>query len=82
MTDIINVFPTADEVRKYGKDGFSLYLFEEELRSILRLIGWAEAKKIGFICLTTPSDEAIEFLLEKGYQVVNDKDDSWMISWD
>lgn len=81
MLDITSVFPTADELRTNGVDGFSLYLFEEELRSILRLIAWATDKGFNKIHIEEISKGAIEFLIEKGYELENDKD-SWWIKWE
>lgn len=80
MTDIIGVFPTAEEVKNNGQDGFSLYLFEEELRSILRLIGWACSRDLNAIQVSEISNEAIDFLKEKGYHIWNTDSENW-IEW-
>ena len=81
MSDIVNVFPTAEEVRTNGQDNFSLYLFEEELRSILRLIGWACSRDFNAIQTDNLSDNAKEFLEEKGYKIWNDNGTNW-IEWE
>lgn len=80
MSDIVNVFPTAEEVRTNGQDNFSLYLFEEELRSIFRLIGWACSRNLNAIQTDYLSDNAKEFLEEKGYKIWNDNGTNW-IEW-
>ena len=80
MTDIVSVFPLASAVRENGKDNFSLYLFEEELRSILRLIGWAAGRGYRNVQISDLSDEAKDFLIEKGYKV-NAEDKKWWIEW-
>lgn len=80
MIDIIGVFPTAEEVKNNGQDGFSLYLFEEELRSILRLIGWACSRDLNAIQVSEISNEAIDFLKEKGYHIWNTDSENW-IEW-
>ena len=80
MIDIVNIFPTAAEVKENGKDSYSLYLFEEELKSILRLICWAVCKGYKRIQVSELSGEAKEFLLEKGYNI-NADDKNWWIEW-
>lgn len=80
MQDIIGVFPTAEEVRINGQDNFSLYLFEEELRSILRLIGWACSHELNAIQVDALSDQAREFLEEKGYKIWDENKTNW-IEW-
>lgn len=80
MQDIIGVFPTAEEVRINGQDNFSLYLFEEELRSILRLIGWACSHELNAIQVDTLSEQAREFLEEKGYKIWDENKTNW-IEW-
>ena len=80
MTDIIGVFPTAEEVKNSGQDSFSLYLFEEELRSILRLIGWARGRELNSIQVSDLSKEAKDFLEEKGYHVWEQENENW-IEW-
>lgn len=83
MQDIISVFPTADEVKEHGCEQFNLYLFEEEMRSIFRVIIRAaqdKQKEVGFGAL---SNDAIDFLIEKGYHVYSsDKNHLWMVAWE
>ena len=80
MLDITSVFPTAEELRTNGVDGFSLYLFEEELRSILRLIAWATKQGFNKVHIEEVSKESLEFLIEKGYELESDND-AWWIKW-
>lgn len=83
MQDIIGVFPTAEEVKEHGCEQFSLYLFEEELRSIFRVIVRAaqdKQKEVGFGAL---SNDAIDFLIQKGYHVyASGKDRLLMVAWE
>lgn len=83
MQDIINVFPTADEVKEHGCEQFSLYLFEEEIRSIFRVIARAAQDKQKEVSFSTLSNDAIDFLIEKGYHIyASGKDRLWMVAWE
>ena len=73
MNDIVSIFPTADEIRNEGIENFSLYLFEEELKSVFRLIIWAKSRNLTKVQATELSNECIDFLINKGYKIENDK---------
>lgn len=83
MSDIVSIFPTADEIRNEGIERFSLYLFEEEIRSIFRLIIWAKSRGLNKVQVTELSANCIEFLIDKGY-VIKDGDglEKFWICWE
>lgn len=71
MSDIVSIFPTAEELRADGVERFSLYLFEEELKSTLRLIIWGKSQGFDKIQINDPSAQVLEFLIEKGYSIID-----------
>ena len=73
MNDIVSIFPTAYEIRNEGIENFSLYLFEEELKSVFRLIIWAKSRNLTKVQATELSNECIDFLINKGYKIEHDK---------
>ena len=83
MNDVVSIFPTADEIRNEGIERFSLYLFEEEIRSIFRLIVWAKSRGFSKVQATELSANCIEFLIDKGY-VIKDGDslEKVWVSWE
>ena len=70
--DIINYFPTAKQV-KSNPEVYSLYLLEEELKSLFRLIVWAANQfhdtPTPTVSISSISKGAKEFLKEKGYRI-------------
>ena len=81
MDNIINTFPTAEEIRNSDKDRYKEYLFEKELMSIFRLIIWAMNNEIDTINLMDLSDRAFQYLTEKGYVIKMMKPHYYSVSW-
>lgn len=66
MKDIINVFPTADEIKNMD---FSLFLFEKELKDLFYLIARQKATGKNYLTVEYLSEDAKEFLIEKKYDI-------------
>ena len=78
-----NSFPSADFINSERKEAFSSYLLERELNSIYDLIAWGVSKDFNKVQATNLSETAYDFLLNKGYKLTPDTNDSevtW-ISW-
>lgn len=80
MNDIVNIFPSADDFRKTSIEQYSLYLFEQELNSILRLIIWGKSKEFEKIQVENLSKMTLDFLLDRGYRVYKQAN-VWWIEW-
>lgn len=80
MNDIVSIFPTADDFRNTSIEQYSLYLFEQELNSILRLIIWGKSKEFEKIHVENLSKMTIDFLLDRGYRVYKQAN-AWWIEW-
>lgn len=80
MNDIVSIFPTAEDFRNTDVEQYSLYLFEQELNSIFRLIIWGKSKEFKKIHVENLSEMAIDFLLDRGYKV-RKQVDAWWIEW-
>lgn len=75
------MFPEAKEVQKKGIDDILFYFFEEDLRSILKLIG--DAKRfygVSFVYVKNLSPAVSDFLIGKGYRVSKTEDYS-IVFW-
>lgn len=68
FSDIVNDFPTASSLSE-NKDMYSLFLFEEELRSLCRTFMWAASAGYNPINISNLSQNSREFLEEKGYRL-------------
>ena len=80
MEDIINFFPTAKTLRE-TPDAYTLYCFEEELKSLCRTILWGASSGYNPINVASLSKEAKEFLEEKGYKIELLNNDTYWISY-
>lgn len=80
MEDIINFFPSAKTLKE-RPEAYSLYCFEEELRSLCRTILWGASQGYNPINVANLSNEAKEFLREKGYRVEPLNDETYWITY-
>jgi hypothetical protein len=80
MNDIVSIFPTAEDFRNTSIEQYSLYLFEQELNSVLRLIIWGKSKGFKKIQTDSLSEMTNEFLTEKGYKITKENNFYW-IEW-
>lgn len=75
------MFPTAAEMRADDGSKYELYLFEEELKSILRLIFFAAKSERQYTYVSKLSKQAKSFLKEKEFDISKDIS-GWRISWE
>lgn len=86
--DIINSFPSANEVRELAPDGLHSFAFENRLKHIRKRILSAAAMDETEIKVKKVFNEVSDYLTEKGYNVFkvykNNKKsevDYYVISW-
>lgn len=79
--DELDFFLNAADIRQDNGELYKNYLFEEEIKSIWRLIIWARSRDYKYVTITDISDEARLFLEERCYVVNNTEDNKVLILW-
>ena len=62
IENIIDKFPTAEEIKNNSIEKYSDYFFEVEISSIFRLIIWAKENNISEVTISSMSGRAYSFL--------------------